>query len=98
MFCCSDTNGQSITKLQPPQFPTASNEPRPCVDHSTHCKRWAKNYPESCSPGHNSYIFMREACQSSCKRCGDSVSFISFVSHKKSYLKFNIQASLAESF
>ena len=74
MFCCSDTNGQSVTKLQPPQFPTASNEARPCVDHSTHCKRWAKNYPESCSPGHKSYIFMRETCQSSCKRCGDNVS------------------------
>jgi len=72
MFCCSDKNGQSISDLQPPQFPTASNEPRPCVDHSTHCKRWAKNYPESCSPGHESYIFMREVCQSSCKRCGDN--------------------------
>ena len=76
MFCCSYTNGQSVTELQPPQFPTTSNEARPCDDHSTHCKRWAKNYPDSCSPGHKSYIFMREVCQSSCKRCGDNVSFI----------------------
>ena len=82
MFCCSDINGQTITKPQLPQFPTVSNEPRPCDDYSTHCTRWAKNYPESCSPGHKSYVFMREVCQSSCKRCGDNVSFISLVFHK----------------
>ena len=33
-FCCSDTNGQPITENQPPQFPTSSNKPRPCIDHT----------------------------------------------------------------
>ena len=44
-----------------------------CDDHTSTCSQWEKDHPESCSPGHDSYGFMRSACQKSCGRCGADV-------------------------
>ena len=73
MFCCSDLNGQSIKEPQKPLF-TKNGKPYPCLDQTSHCDRWMKTNPKSCSPYykdgyiHNSYPFMREVCQESCRK------------------------------
>ena len=66
-------NGNHASTPQVPKFPLKNSNARPCMDHTKYCAQWKKNYPESCSPGHESYIFMREACQESCGRCGNKV-------------------------
>ena len=72
-FCCSGSDLINVSP-QAPQFPRpGSRIPRPCIDHTTHCSRWAKKYPDSCLPGNPGYEFMREACQQSCERCGSKV-------------------------
>jgi len=69
-LCCSDFNSYPNSPTsQPPKFRTRSNKKYPCVDHTPKCKEWAKDHPDSCSPGHESYRFMRSACQKSCDRC-----------------------------
>ena len=50
-FCCSGSTGNPNFKMQPPKWTTASNEPYPCQDSTTHCERWVENYPDSCYPG-----------------------------------------------
>ena len=74
-FCCKDTDPDTprIENPQPPLFPKEDLNPRPCLDHSSHCTRWAEDHPESCEPGNPGYPFMREACQDSCGRCGTKV-------------------------
>ena len=69
-FCCQDLGAdrQRVREPQAPQFPSY-----PCIDHTSHCSRWVKNEPKSCSPEHKSYPFMRESCQKTCGRCGDKV-------------------------
>ena len=72
--CCSAIRFREFTPTpQPPQFPKNS-KPRPCMDHTTHCARWVRDYPERCNPGQPGYPFMREACQASCGRCKEKVS------------------------
>ena len=54
--------------------------PRPCMDHTSHCKRWIESSSENCSPKYrnagkisiNSYPFMREVCQKSCSEAVDN--------------------------
>jgi len=41
-----------------------------CEDHTPKCQDWVRSHPDGCYPGHESYPFMRSACQKSCKRCG----------------------------
>jgi len=70
-LCCSDLNGQPFKPtLQPPKYPINKPKLFECDDHTSTCSQWAKDHPESCSPGHDSYGFMRSACQKSCGRCG----------------------------
>ena len=79
MFCCSDTS-QRVEKPQPPLFPDQNLKPRPCMDHTSHCKRWIESSSENCSPKYgnagkismNSYPFMREVCQKSCSEAVDN--------------------------
>ena len=69
-ICCGDLNGERIITPHYPKFPQQNlAEARPCMDHTKYCTDWIQKYPESCSPGHESYIFMREACMESCGRC-----------------------------
>jgi len=72
-FCCTfaDPSSVGVDQTQPPIFPIEGSNPRPCIDHTTHCARWATDHPDSCNPGNLGYSFMREACQKSCERCGD---------------------------
>ena len=76
-FCCTfaDPSSVGVDQTQPPIFPIEGSNPRPCIDHTTHCARWAADHPESCNPGNLGYSFMREACQKSCERCGDKVKY-----------------------
>ena len=78
-LCCSDLNGEPFKPtLQTPKYPI--NDPKlfGCADHTSACSKWAKDHPESCLPGHDSYEFMRSACQKSCKRCLADVSGLQF--------------------
>ena len=87
-ICCGDLNGERVITPHYPKFPQQSwkeitngtlvflSEARPCMDHTKYCKDWIQRYPESGLPGHESYIFMREACQESCGRCGSYVRFL----------------------
>jgi len=76
MVCCSDNKGPKVLYSQEPQFkiPVVGNRftnerAYPCSDHSWKCLDWATNHPESCKPGHKSYMFMRNACPQTCGRC-----------------------------
>merc|ERR1712110_150422 len=80
MICCSDLAGEKVSeKYQKPLYKvdtkslTLSSINRkvefPCSDHSWMCLDWLINDPESCTPGHPSYVFMREACPLRCGRC-----------------------------
>lgn len=74
-LCCSDLDGKpAVTKPQPPKYPVSNPKRFECVDHTEECSRWAKSHPKSCSPEHDSYGFMRSACQKTCGRCGSDVS------------------------
>ena len=65
----------TVKTSQRPLFPNVFVlNPRPCIDHTAQCTRWAKDHPESCIPGNLGYAFMREACQESCGRCGEKVN------------------------
>ena len=74
-ICCEDYGGIPVIGSQPPKFPSKNLKARPCLDHTKQCTKWVQKYPESCKPGHKSYIFMREACQESCGRCKNDVIF-----------------------
>lgn len=68
LFCCSDSRGVKIP--QEAKFKPLAQ----CEDQTEMCEIWGKSHPESCSPGHKSYPFMREACYKTCKRCENYVS------------------------
>ena len=73
MFCCTDFGSNRIVKPQSPLF-TKNSKPYPCVDHTSHCQRWIRENPNSCSPDHenkdgfSSYPFMREVCLETCNQ------------------------------
>ena len=82
-FCCldSDSDNKRIKTPQPPLFKKDSKA-YPCVDHTPYCKQWLKNNDFHCTPNYrkdknnflrswNSYPFMREVCQESCKTKSD---------------------------
>ena len=82
-FCCveSDTENPKIEKPQPPLFKKDS-KPYPCLDQSSYCKKWLEKEDFHCTPHYrkdktnftrtwNSYPFMREVCQESCKTKSD---------------------------
>ena len=77
-FCCADSDS-GVNQLQRPLFPSPrdGSNPRECMDHTTHCERWAKNNPESCQAGNPGYPFMRETCHKSCGRCETKVTYLS---------------------
>ena len=83
-FCCSDLdqNDKPIKEPQQPLFQKDSKA-YPCADQTLHCERWIETNPESCTPlyvdgfnggvrtprfNQNSYPFMREVCQESCRK------------------------------
>ena len=70
-FCCQ-SKGPLFQTPQAPQFPL-NGRARPCQDHTEVCSKWVKDHPESCSPDHSSYEFMRTACSKSCQKCTDCV-------------------------
>ena len=82
-ICCSDSKDVMETKTQAPQYPRLITArkigPRSCEDTTYNCAKWVKKSPESCLPGHESYYFMRLACQESCGRCQTNVSKISCI-------------------
>ena len=65
--------GDQVKTPQDPQYFQFNGKPYPCADHSWKCYNWQRNDPDSCKPGHPSYIFMRAACPLSCKRCSTLV-------------------------
>ena len=76
-FCCKDSGSQPVEKPQDPLFRNQNNQPYPCMDQTSLCKKWIETNPESCSPDYaseetysykNSYMFMREVCQESCSK------------------------------
>jgi len=74
MICCSDLAGEKVSeKYQKPLYEVNTKSFHkvefPCSDHSWMCLDWLINDPESCTPGHPSYVFMREACPLRCGRC-----------------------------
>ena len=74
-FCCSDTSFFPAPQTpQPPKFLLYNKWKYSCEDHTPKCQDWIKSHPDSCYPGHESYPFMRSACQKSCERCGSEVS------------------------
>ena len=74
-LCCADFNGKpAISKPLPPKYPVDNPTVFDCSDHTPQCTRWAKDHPDSCKPGHDSFQFMRSACQKTCGRCGSDVS------------------------
>ena len=74
-FCCSDSdpNDKPIKEPQQPLFQKDSKA-YPCSDQTSHCERWIETNAESCTPlyvgefNQNSYPFMREVCQESCRK------------------------------
>ena len=70
-FCCQ-SKGPLFKTPQAPQFPL-NGQARPCQDHTEVCSKWVKDHPESCSPNHSSYEFMKTACSKSCQKCVDCV-------------------------
>ena len=77
-FCCTeDFSGSSnVGTPQLPIYKTANGQPWPCVDHVDQCKQWVKEHPDSCSPEHGSFEFMKLACMESCKICEENVSYV----------------------
>ena len=59
-----------------PQKPLFLNisQAYPCMDQTSHCKRWIETDPRSCDPppvdsnSFSSYPFMREVCQETCRQ------------------------------
>ena len=41
-FCCTfaDPSSVGVDQTQPPIFPIDGSNPRPCIDHTSHCTRW----------------------------------------------------------
>ena len=74
-FCCTEDFSASSNSVTPqlPIYKTTNDQPWPCVDHVHQCKQWVKRHPDSCSPEHGSFGFMKLACMESCKICGDQV-------------------------
>ena len=70
-FCCQ-SQGDLYQSPQAPLFPQ-QGQARPCQDHTEVCAKWVKEHPDSCTPSHPSYEFMRTSCQKSCQRCTDCV-------------------------
>ena len=68
--------GDQENTPQDPQYFRFNGRPYPCANHSWKCRIWQKKYPDSCNPGHPSYIFMRSACPLYCERCGNVVSML----------------------
>ena len=74
-FCCSDSD-PSDTPIKEPQQPLFQKDSKayPCSDQTSHCERWIETNGESCTPlyvggfNQNSYPFMREVCQESCRK------------------------------
>ena len=81
-FCCSDLGPEQklVEEPQLPLFLDKNSKAHPCMDQSSHCKKWIENSPGSCTPrfdatfgnARNSYSFMREVCQETCNQKIDS--------------------------
>ena len=75
-FCCSDLDPRASRLIKEPQQPLfqKDSEAYPCLDQTTNCEKWIETNPESCTPvyvdgfNNNSYPFMREVCQESCRK------------------------------
>ena len=75
-FCCSDLDPRGSRLIKEPQQPLfqKDSEAYPCLDQTTNCEKWIETNPESCTPvyvdgfNNNSYPFMREVCQESCRK------------------------------
>ena len=71
-YCTEDiSESQNAGIPQLPIYKTANGQPWPCVDFVHQCKQWIKDHPDSCSPEHESFGFMKLACMESCKICRD---------------------------
>ena len=93
-ICCDDYSGIPMVRSQPPKFPLENSKARPCLDHTKQCTKWVQKFPESCQPGHKSYIFMREACQESCGRCKNDVilyHILTYIRAHSNTLKMNVR-------
>ena len=76
LHCCETQNGGIKVDLtpQPPKFKLDNGEAYECSDHTSHCERWARDFPQSCTnSSHESFEFMRFSCMKSCKLCGREV-------------------------
>ena len=77
-FCCSENqdDGMKVDLTpQPPKFKQDNGKAYECNDHTSHCERWAKDFPDSCTnSSHKSFEFMRFSCMKSCDLCGKEVN------------------------
>lgn len=76
LVCCENQDDGIKIDLtpQPPQFKLENGEAHECSDHTSHCERWARNDPQSCTNSSlSSFEFMRFSCMKSCKLCGKEV-------------------------
>ena len=93
-FCCSDLgpNSKLVNEPQKPLFKQNDGTAYPCMDHTSKCEEWTRNYPEHCSPDYtpsgysvNRYPFMREVCQESCRKIQESQGAPGYFSGAKSF-------------
>ena len=76
-FCCNEgfSGSSKVPGIpQSPIYKTINGQPWPCADHTDQCQQWINDHPDSCSPQHESYGFMKLACMESCKICEGHVS------------------------
>ena len=93
-FCCTDLgpNSQLVNEPQKPLFKQNDGTAYPCMDYTSKCEEWTRNYPEHCSPDYtpsgysvNRYPFMREVCQESCRKIQESQGAPGYFSGVKSF-------------
>lgn len=76
-ICCKGQGG-SPKIPQPALFLDKKKQIYECLDQTEFCEKWLRLNPQSCSSGHPSYPFMREACYKTCNRCGSDVIYFKF--------------------
>ena len=75
-FCCTGSTGAEFDEFsQPPIFVKPNGQSWQCEDQTEMCKKWVRDYPDSCNPGNDNYGFMKFACMESCQICKDQVIY-----------------------
>ena len=77
LYCCENDGIKVDLTPQLPKFTLDNGEAYECNDHTSHCERWARDFPQSCTnSSHKSFEFMRFSCMKSCNFCAREVHLI----------------------